>query len=114
MGDKDARMPGVAGVADEVQDALGLFDTEVVGWLVEDDQVALEMHRAGNGDRLSFAARQRTDRGGRRDFFLYAHLLEQCTRRLVHRILIQSVEEAQALQGFPSQKQVRSDGKVCD
>src|SRR5215469_10972816 len=87
MGDKDAGMPGVTGAADEAQDALRFLDAEVVGGLIEDDQVALKMHRARNGDRLPLAARQRTDWGGRRDFFFYAHLLEQFARRLVHRKL---------------------------
>src|SRR5262249_48540055 len=112
MGDKDARVPGVAGASDETQDALGFFDAEVVGGLVEDNEFALKMHRAGNGDRLSLAAGQRTDRSGRRDVFLYAHLLEQFARCSVHRILIQPIEEAQALNRFASQEQVACDRKL--
>ena len=80
MCNKDTRVSGIAGVADEAQHALGLIDTEVVGWLIEDNQLTLEMHRAGNCDRLPLAARQRTDRSGRRNLFRDAHLFEQLDR----------------------------------
>src|SRR6185436_10239777 len=57
MGDKDARMPRVAGTANETQYAFGLVDTEIVGGLIEDNQVAVEVHGPSDGDRLSLAAR---------------------------------------------------------
>ena len=46
----------------KLQHALGLGDAEIVGRLVEDDQVAVEMHRAGDRDRLALAAGERADR----------------------------------------------------
>jgi pimeloyl-ACP methyl ester carboxylesterase len=43
-------MPGVAGTANEMQHPLGLFNAEIIGWLIEDNQVAVEVHGAGNRD----------------------------------------------------------------
>src|SRR5260221_13547208 len=57
MGDKDARMPRVAGTANETQYAFSLVDTKIVGGLIEDNQVAVEVHSPSDGDRLSLAAR---------------------------------------------------------
>jgi hypothetical protein len=45
VGDEDARVAGVAGVAHEPQHALRLRHAQVVGGLVEDDEVAVEVHR---------------------------------------------------------------------
>ena len=59
VGDEDAGVAAVAGVAHEVEHAAGLGDAEIVGRLVEDDQVAVEIHRAGDRHRLPLAARER-------------------------------------------------------
>ena len=54
--DEDAGVAGITRVAHEVQHALGLSDTQVVGGLVEDDELALEVHRTSDGHGLTFAA----------------------------------------------------------
>ena len=51
--------PEFAGAAHEVEHPLRLGDAEVVGRLVEDDEVAVEMHRARDRHRLALAARER-------------------------------------------------------
>src|SRR5258705_14016290 len=56
VGDEDAGMAGIASVAHEAEDAAGLRDAEIVGRLVEDDEVAVEMHGAGDRHRLALAA----------------------------------------------------------
>jgi len=56
-GDKDAGMAGIARVAHEAQHALRLGDAQIVGRLVQDDEVAVEMHRARDRHRLALAAR---------------------------------------------------------
>ena len=77
VGDEDAGVAGVARVAHEAQHALGLRDTEVVGGLVEDDELALEVHRAGDGDRLALAAGERHDRSRGRHVLGDAHLAHE-------------------------------------
>ena len=57
--DQDAGVTGIARIAHKAQHALRLRDAKVVGWLVEDDEVAVEMHRAGDRHRLPLAAGQR-------------------------------------------------------
>ena len=56
MGDEDAGMPGVARIANEAQDPLGLFHAEIVRWLIENNQFTFEMHRSRNRNRLALAA----------------------------------------------------------
>jgi len=60
-------MAGIARAAHEAQHALRFGDAEIVGRLVKDDQVAVEMHGARDRHRLPLAARQRADRRRRRD-----------------------------------------------
>jgi hypothetical protein len=112
VGDKDARMPRVAGTTDETQYAFGLVDTKIVGGLIEDNQVAVEMHSAGYCDCLPFAARQCTNRGGWRNFFRDTDLLEQPARHLIHCVLIQPIKEAWLFHWFTSEKQIASDREL--
>ena len=56
VGDEDAGVAAVPRLAHEAQHALRLRDAEVVGRFVEDDEVAVEVHCAGDGDRLPLAA----------------------------------------------------------
>jgi hypothetical protein len=46
----------VGQASDEVEDLLGLGDAERRSWLVEDDQLGVPQHRAGDGNRLPLAA----------------------------------------------------------
>src|SRR5690349_5320585 len=41
MSDEDARMSRVTRTSQEAQHALSFLDAQIVGWLVQDDQVAL-------------------------------------------------------------------------
>src|SRR5258708_36045868 len=59
MGDKDARMPRVAGTANETEYASSLGETKIVGGLLQDNQVADEVHSRSNVNRLSSATRHR-------------------------------------------------------
>ena len=54
--DQDAGVTGIARIAHKAQHALRLGDAEVVGRFVEDDEIALEVHRAGDRHRLTLAA----------------------------------------------------------
>src|SRR5471032_802281 len=58
MGDENAGMAGIAGVAHEAQHALRFGDAKVVGRLVQNDEVAVEMHCPRDRHRLAVAARQ--------------------------------------------------------
>ena len=77
VGDEDAGVAGIAGVAHEAQHALRLRDAEIVGRLVEDDEVAVEMHGARDRHRLALAAGERADRRRRRDVLADADLPQQ-------------------------------------
>ncbi len=112
MSDKDARMPGVTGAADKTQHAFGLVDPEIVGGFIQDDQVAVKVHGPGNRDRLPFATGQRTDRGGRWDFFGDPNSLEQLACDLVHRFLIESIKQARTGHWFAAEKQVTCDREL--
>ena len=57
VGDEDRGVAGVAGIADEAQHPLRLRDAEIVGRLIEDDEIAVEVHRARNRHRLPLSAR---------------------------------------------------------
>ena len=81
VGDEDAGVAGVAGVADEAQDTLRLGHAEVVGGLVEDDELAVEVHGAGDGDCLALATRERVDGRLGRDVLGDADLAQQLARR---------------------------------
>jgi hypothetical protein len=59
--DQDAGVAGILGLADETHDAISLFDTQVVGGLIHDDEVGLEEHRPGDGDGLPFTPREFSD-----------------------------------------------------
>ena len=54
--DEDAGMAGVSGSSNETQNALGFRHAEIVGRFVEDDEVTVKMHGAGDGDSLALAA----------------------------------------------------------
>ena len=56
VGDEDAGVARVARIAHEAQHTLRLSHAEVVGGLVEDDEVALEVHGTGDGHGLPLAA----------------------------------------------------------
>ena len=112
--DEDAGMAGIAGVAHEAQHALRLRDAEIVGRLVEDDEVAVEMHGAGDGHRLALAARQRADRRRRRDVLGDADLLQEIARDRVHRVLVHAVQEARPLDRLAAEKEVARDGELRD
>ena len=72
--------PEFARVAHEAQHALGLGHAEIVGRLVEDDQVAVEIHRARDRHRLALAAGERGDRRRGRDLLGDADLLAAASR----------------------------------
>ena len=70
VGDEQHRVAGVAHLLDEAQHAMGLLDAEIVGRLVEDDDLGGELHGARNGDRLALAAGQRVETGASASSFL--------------------------------------------
>ena len=80
VGDEEHGVAGVAHLLDEAQHAMGLLDAEIVGRLVEDDDLGGELHGARNGDRLALAARQRVDRRVGVELLGDADPLEQCRR----------------------------------
>src|SRR5271168_2976577 len=53
--DKDAGMSGIASVAYEAQDSLRLGDAKIVRRLVQDDEIAVEVHGARDRHGLPFA-----------------------------------------------------------
>ena len=91
---------------------LRLGDAEIVGRLVKDDQVAVEMHGAGDGHRLALAARQRAYRRRRRDVLGNADLSQQIARDRVHRILVHAVEKPRTLQRLAAEEQVAGDRQL--
>src|SRR5438309_8804755 len=56
--DKDAGFAGPFDSSDEVQRLPGLRDRQPHGWLVEDNELSLEIESAHNGDPLPLPARQ--------------------------------------------------------
>ena len=70
--DEDDAEAVVGEPPDEVEDLLGLGDAERGGRLVEDDELAVPQHGAGDRDRLPLAAGQAGD--------LLAHRLQRCGR----------------------------------
>ena len=65
--DEDARLAGVLDPAHEVERLPRLRHRQAHGRLVEDDQLGLEVERAGDRDALALAARHRADEGVGRD-----------------------------------------------
>ena len=98
----------------KLEHALRLGDAEIVGRLVEDDQVAVEIHGAGDRDRLALAARQRADRRRRRDVLGDADPSQQFARDRVHRRLVHAVEEARPLHRLAAEEQVARDRELRD
>ena len=88
--------------------ALRLRDAEIVGRLVEDDQVAVEMHGARDRHRLALAAGERADRRRGRDVLGDADPLQQVARDLVHRGLVHAVEEARPSIGSRPRNRLRA------
>src|SRR5207248_8435119 len=111
VGDEDAGMARVARVSHEAEHPLGLGNSEIVGRLVKDDEIAVEIHRARNRHRLAFAARKRADRRIGRNVLADADLLEKGTRDLVHHLLIEAVQKAWSFHRLPPEKQIACNGK---
>ena len=88
VGDENAGVARVAGIANEAQDALCLRDAQIVGRLVENDELAVEVHGPRNGHGLALAARQRTDGRRRGNVLFNAHLLEQGAGHIRHGLLV--------------------------
>src|SRR5207302_6540363 len=57
VGNEDAGPSGRLRLADELQDAARLLDAEIIRRLIQDNQVSLKVHRAGDGYRLPLASR---------------------------------------------------------
>src|SRR5205807_3442367 len=62
MSDEDAGMARIARIPHKAEHTLGFGDAKIVGRLIEDDEIAVEIHRARNRHRLALAARKRADR----------------------------------------------------
>src|SRR5699024_12445512 len=108
--DEDAGVAGFAHAADKVQDASGFRNAEVVGWFVEDDQLALEIHGAGDRHCLALAAGQVAYGGGGCNALGNADLPEQFAGDFVHSPAVHAIEESGAGDGFATEKQVAGDG----
>ena len=104
--------PEFARAAHEVQHPLRLGDAEVVGGLVEDDQVAVEMHRARDRHRLALAARERRDRRVGRDLLLDADLAQEAARHRVHRLHVEPAEQARPLHRLAPEEEVARDREL--
>jgi hypothetical protein len=114
VSDKDAGVSGLPGAAHEPQDALRLRHPEVVGGLVKDDQIAVEVHRPRDCDRLALATGEGADRRGGGDALFYADLLQAIARDLVHGCLIHPVQEARSLERLAAQEQVAGNRQLRD
>src|ERR1700722_3352844 len=114
MRDEDAGVAGVARVAHEAQHALRLGDAEIVGRLVGDYKVAVEMHRAGDPDPLPLAAGQGGDRRRGRDRLADPDLPQQVAGDLLHQRRVHAVQEARALDRFAPEEQISSDRELGD
>ena len=63
VADEDAGNILLPSAADEADDFVGLLDRQMVGRLVEDQHLGLEMHGARDRDALPLAAGQFADKG---------------------------------------------------
>ena len=63
-------------------------NAQIVGRLVENDQLAIEVHGPRNRHGLTLAARQRANGRRRGNVLFNAHLLEQGTSHIRHRLLV--------------------------
>ena len=112
--DEDAGVAGIARAAHEAQHPLRLGDAEIVGRLVEDDEVAVEIHGAGDRDRLALAAGERADRRLGRDVLADADLLQEVARDRVHPRLVHAVQEARPFDRLAAEEEVARDGELRD
>ena len=62
VGDEHDPDAGLARLVDVLQDDPGLLDAERRGRLIEDQDLRPEVDRAGDGDALALATRQRPER----------------------------------------------------
>src|SRR5437763_17008210 len=61
VSNEDAGMARIACVSHKAEHALGLGNSEIVGRLVKDDEIAVEIHRARNRHRLALTSGKRAD-----------------------------------------------------
>ena len=112
--DEDAGVPGIARAAHEVQHPLRLGHAEIVGRLVEDDDVAVEIHGARDGDRLPLAAGKRADRRRRRDILADADPRQKLAGDPIHLRLVHAVQEARPLERLAPEEKVPRDRQLRD
>ncbi len=110
--DEDAGVTRVARVAHEAQHALRLRDAQVVGRLVEDDEIAVEMHCSRDGNSLALAAGQCVDGGRGRDHLGDADLFEERLRDRGHCLLVHPVQESRTSDELATKEQVARDREL--
>ena len=114
MSNEDAGVARVAGAAHEAKDPLRLGHAQIVGRLIQNDEVAVEVHGAGDRHGLALAARERADRRRGWDLLADADLFQEIACRRFHRSTIHAVEEARAFQRLAPEKQVARNGELRD
>ncbi len=112
VGDEDARVARVPSVAHEPQHALRLRHAEVVGRLVKDDELAVEVHGARDGDRLALTAGERADGRLGRDLLGETDLAHEAGGHVLHEPLVHTVENGRAPKWLATQEQVARDGEL--
>src|ERR1043165_8562654 len=103
--DVDTRASTALHALDEGEHLAHLVHREGRRWLVEDDEIGLEVHGAGDGDSLALAAGQIVDGRVRRDPL--AAKTDGVTQQLVgDRLLLLDVDEAEATDDLAAHEQV--------